>query len=88
LARFTNAAGLEATGHNLYQVTNASGNALTGTPGKEGFGTLQHKYLEGSNVNIAEEMVKMIIAQRAYELNSKAIQTSDEMLSLVNNLKR
>ncbi len=88
LARFANPAGLDSLGENLYQVTNASGTALTGAPGKEGFGTVEQKFLESSNVNIAEEMVKMIVAQRAYELNSKAIQTSDEMLSLVNNLKR
>ncbi|MBI3358712.1 MAG: flagellar basal-body rod protein FlgG [Nitrospirae bacterium] len=88
LARFANPAGLDSLGKNLYQVTTASGEALTGVPGKEGFGKLEQGFLESSNVNIAEEMVKMITAQRAYELNSKAIQTSDEMLSLVNNLKR
>jgi flagellar basal-body rod protein FlgG len=88
LARFANAAGLDSLGKNLYQVTSASGGPLTGTAGLEGFGTLEQGFLENSNVNIAEEMVKMIVAQRAYELNSKAIQTSDEMLSLVNTLKR
>jgi len=88
LARFTNPAGLNSMGKNLYQVTDASGEAVTGTPGQEGFGTVLQGALEGSNVNIAEEMVNMIVAQRAYELNSKAIQTTDEMLSLVNNLKR
>lgn len=88
LARFANPAGLESLGKNLFQVTSASGGPLTGVPGKEGFGKLQQGFLESSNVNIAEEMVKMIVAQRAYELNSKAIQTSDEMLSLVNSLKR
>jgi flagellar basal-body rod protein FlgG len=88
LARFTNPAGLNSMGKNLYQVTDASGEAVTGTPGQEGFGTVLQGALEGSNVNIAEEMVNMIVAQRAYELNSKAIQTTDEMLSMVNNLKR
>jgi len=88
LARFANPAGLESLGKNTYQVTTASGGPLTGIPGQEGFGKLQQGFLESSNVNIAEEMVKMIVAQRAYELNSKAIQTSDEMLSLVNSLKR
>ncbi|MEK7286652.1 MAG: flagellar basal-body rod protein FlgG [Nitrospirota bacterium] len=88
LARFINPAGLDSLGKNLFQETTASGGPLTGAPGLEGFGELQHTFLESSNVNIAEEMVKMIVAQRAYELNSKAIQTSDEMLSLVNTLKR
>ncbi len=88
LARMINVAGLNSVGKNLYQVTAASGEPITGAPGKEGFGTLLQGFLESSNVNIAEEMVKMIVAQRAYEINSKAIQTSDEMLSLVNNLKR
>jgi flagellar basal-body rod protein FlgG len=88
LARVANPAGLESLGRNLYQITTASGGPLTGVPGKEGFGKVNQGFLEGSNVNIAEEMVKMIVAQRAYELNSKAIQTSDEMLSLVNSLKR
>ncbi len=88
LARFLNPAGLNSLGKNLFQITIASGEAVTGTPGLEGFGTLQQGSLEGSNVDIAAEMVNMIIAQRSYELNSKAIQTSDEMLSTANNLKR
>ncbi|TAK05474.1 MAG: flagellar basal-body rod protein FlgG [Candidatus Manganitrophaceae bacterium] len=88
LARFTNPAGLNSMGKNLYQVTAGSGEAVTGAPGQEGFGTVLQGALEGSNVNIAEEMVNMIVAQRAYELNSKAIQTTDEMLAMVNNLKR
>lgn len=88
LARFTNPAGLHSMGKNLYLATDASGEAVTGAPGQEGFGTVSQGSLEGSNVNIAEEMVNMIVAQRAYELNAKAIQTSDEMLSMVNNLKR
>lgn len=88
LARFTNPAGLDSKGKNLFQTTSASGESVTGTPGQEGFGTILQGALEGSNVNIAEEMVNMIVAQRAYELNSKAIQTADEMLSMANNLKR
>ena len=88
LARFINEAGLSALGKNVFQPTGASGEPLTGLPGQEGFGTLLQGSLESSNVNIADEMVKMIVAQRAYELNSKAIQTSDEMLALVNSLKR
>ncbi len=88
LARFTNPPGLHSLGKNLYQETAASGTPTAGTPGLDGFGTLLQGNLEGSNVNIAEEMVNMIIAQRAYELNSKAIQTADEMLGIANNMKR
>ena len=75
-------------GRNLYLQTDASGNATTGTPGQDGLGTMAQGFLEMSNVNVAEEMVNMIIGQRAYEANSKAITTSDEMLQLANNLKR
>lgn len=88
LARFVNPAGLNSLGKNLYQETAASSSPTTGTPGLDGLGTLMQGALEGSNVNIAEEMVSMIVAQRAYELNSKAIQTSDEMMGIANNLKR
>lgn len=88
LARFTNPTGLNSLGKNLYRVTDASGAAVTAAPGLEGLGAVLQGSLEGSNVNIAEEMVKMIVAQRAYELNSKAIQTTDEMLAMVNALKR
>lgn len=88
LARFPNAAGLESTGKNLYRVTLGSGEAITGVPGQEGFGTVLQGTLENSNVNIAEEMVNMIVAQRAYEINAKVIQTSDEMMAMMNNLKR
>lgn len=88
LARFANPPGLHSLGRNLYQETAASGLPTAGTPGLNGFGTLLQGSLEGSNVNIAEEMVNMIVAQRAYELNSKAIQTADEMLGIANNLKR
>ena len=86
LANFTNPAGLSALGKNLFQETAASGTATAGTPGDEGYGTLLQTYLEGSNVNIVEEMASMITTQRAYEINSKSIQTSDEMMQTTNNL--
>ena len=88
LFRFPNAVGLQAEGDNLYKVTNASGQAIGGRPGLEGFGHTRHKFLELSNVSVVNEMVQMIVAQRAYEFNSKAIQTSDNMLSTAVNLKR
>jgi flagellar basal-body rod protein FlgG len=88
LARFINPGGLKADGRNLFTPTAASGDPLLGTPGTEGFGTINQGFVELSNVNIVEEMVNMIISQRAYEVNSKAIQTSDEMLQVTNNLKR
>jgi flagellar basal-body rod protein FlgG len=86
LATFTNNAGLSAIGRNLFQETSASGTAITGTPGSDGLGTLMQTYLEGSNVNIVEEMANMITTQRAYEINSKTIQTSDEMMQTTNQL--
>jgi len=86
LARFSNPAGLQALGSNLYAETPTSGAPMTGTPGEEGFGTLAQNFLEGSNVSIMEEMVNMIAGQRAYEINSKAIQTSDEMLQMTTNM--
>ncbi len=86
LTTFSNPAGLEAIGRNLLLETPASGAPVDGIPGQEGFGALAQGFLEGSNVNIMEEMVGMITTQRAYEINSKAIQTSDEMLQMVNNL--
>lgn len=88
IVRFVNPAGLEAVGHNLYRETAASGPPLPGNPGEEGFGELNAGFLEMSNVNVIEEMISMITAQRAYELNSKSIQTADEMLEGVNQLKR
>lgn len=88
LARFINPGGLKSIGRNLFTPTASSGDPLLGTPGSEGFGTINQGFLELSNVNIVEEMVNMIISQRAYEVNSKAIQTSDEMLQIVNNLRR
>jgi flagellar basal-body rod protein FlgG len=88
LARFANPAGLQSIGRNLFLTTAASGDATTGDPGEDGFGTLAQGYLEMSNVSVVDEMVNMITAQRAYEINSKAIQAADEMLQTANNLKR
>lgn len=88
LYRFPNAVGLENTGDNLYKVTNASGEPIAGRPGFEGMGITKHKFLEMSNVSVVNEMVQMIVAQRAYEFNSKAIQTSDNMLQTAATLKR
>ena len=86
LASFINPAGLESRGGNLYAETAASGNAATAAPGSTGHGTLLQGYVEGSNVNVVEELVTMIATQRAYELNSKAIQTSDQMLQKLGQL--
>ncbi len=86
LANFTNNAGLYAMGKNLFLETGSSGTATTGAPGDAGFGTLLQTYLESSNVNIVEEMANMITTQRAYEINSKTIQTSDEMMQTTNQL--
>lgn len=88
LARFANPAGLRSLGGNLYEETAASGTPETGQPGEQAYGRIMQGYTEGSNVNIVEEMVNLIIAQRAYEINSKSIQTSDEMLQNVANMKR
>jgi flagellar basal-body rod protein FlgG len=80
IASFVNPAGLEPRGQNLYAETAASGTANTGEPGSNGLGQLQQGFVETSNVNVVEELVAMIQTQRAYEMNSKAIQTSDQML--------
>ena len=88
LARFANPSGLKSLGANLLEETAASGTAELGNPGSDGFAVLRQGFLEMSNVNVVEEMVNMIIAQRAYEINSKSIQTSDEMLARINQLKR
>lgn len=88
LTRFANPAGLKSLGSNLFEETLASGSAEVGNPDEAGFGGINQGYLELSNVNIVEEMVNMIVAQRSYEINSKSIQTADEMLSRVNQLKR
>lgn len=88
LYRFPNPVGLTAVGENLFKISNASGEAIPGRPGFDGMGKTIHKFLEMSNVSVVREMVDMIIAQRAYEFNSKAIQTSDNMLGTATNLKR
>ena len=86
LATFINPAGLEPRGQNLFTETLASGNPTTGTPGTEGLGQVMQGFLEGSNVNVVQELVNMIQTQRAYEMNSKAIQTSDQMLQKLGQL--
>jgi flagellar basal-body rod protein FlgG len=88
LARFTNSAGLQSMGKNLFLPTDASGTAMVGTAGEQTFGTISQGFLEMSNVSIVDEMVNMITAQRAYETNSKVVQASDDMLQAANNLKR
>ncbi|ERL04131.1 flagellar basal-body rod protein FlgG [Mitsuokella sp. oral taxon 131 str. W9106] len=88
LSRFVNPAGLTAIGKNLFVVSDASGEAIDTNPGEDGSGTLTQGTLEMSNVQIVEEMVNMIVAQRAYESNSKAVTTSDSMLEIANGLKR
>jgi flagellar basal-body rod protein FlgG len=88
LVRFTNPAGLNSIGGNLYTESLASGTPETGTPGENGYATLQQGYLEMSNVKVVQEMVNMITAQRAYEINSKSVQSADEMMQESNNLRR
>jgi flagellar basal-body rod protein FlgG len=87
LASFINPAGLQAIGGSLFVETDASGVPTFGTPGSEGFGSLHQGYLEKSNVDVVEEMINLIVAQRAYEVNSKSIKVSDELLAMTNNLK-
>ena len=86
LATFANTAGLNSLGGNLYAQTVASGTATTGNPGLNGVGTIQQGYLEGSNVDVVTELVRLITAQRAYEINSKAVTTADKMLQESNSL--
>lgn len=88
LARFINPGGLDAVGHNLYKETQASGAAELGNPSETGFGEVQQGSLELSNVSVVQEMVNLILAQRAYEVNSKAVQSADEMMQESNNLQR
>ncbi len=88
LARFVNPAGLSAIGRNILVQTSASGDPITDIPGQSGLGRTNQGYLEMSNVAVVDEMVNMIVAQRAYEMNSKAIQTADDMSQVANNLKR
>ena len=87
ISTFLNDAGLEAVGDNLYKETPASGSATSGTPGGTGFGTILQGFLETSNVNAVEEISNLISAQRAYEMNSKVIQTSDEMMGTLAALR-
>ena len=86
--RFPNPVGLSAVGENLFKTSQASGNPIAGRPGYEGMGQIQHRFLEMSNVSVVQEMVNLIVAQRAYEFNSRAIQTSDNMLGTATTLKR
>jgi flagellar basal-body rod protein FlgG len=88
LYRFPNPVGLTAVGENLFKLTNASGEPIPGRPGYEGMGQIRHKFLEMSNVSVVREMVDLIVAQRAYEFNSRTIQTSDNMLGTATTLKR
>src|SRR5215469_6081904 len=88
LYRFPNPVGLTALGENLFKVTNASGDPIPGRPGYEGMGQIAHKFLEMSNISVVREMVDLIVAQRAYEFNSRTIQTSDNMLGTATGLKR
>ncbi|HET9054509.1 MAG TPA: flagellar hook-basal body complex protein, partial [Cyclobacteriaceae bacterium] len=83
LVDFVNPAGLQAIGGNLFLETPASGDPIIGVPGENGLGSLQQGALENSNVDIVEEMVNMITTQRAYEMNSKVVSTSDQMLQYV-----
>ena len=88
IARFNNVGGLEPMGQNLYRETNSSGSPQTGTPTSQGFGSVRQGFLEMSNVSVVEELVNMIVSQRAYEINSKAITTADEMMQTATQLKR
>ena len=87
LATFANPGGLNSIGNNIYLPTTASGNPVVGTPGgTEGLGTIQQGMLEASNVNIVDEFVNMILAQRSYESNSRVVKAADEMLQQLNQL--
>lgn len=89
LAMFTNPGGLNAVGNNIYLATTASGDPIVGTPGgAEGLGTLQQKMIEQSNVNVVEEFIQMITAQRSYESNSRVVRAADEMLQQTSELTR
>jgi len=88
MARFINAAGLSSMGRNLMLETVASGPPIRGSAGRDGLGEIEQGYLEASNVSVVEEMIKMIQAQRAYEINSKTIRTAEDMLAQAVNIKR
>ena len=87
LAKFTNEGGLQAIGNGLYTNTGSSGDPILANPSQSGMGTIQQGYLEQSNVNVVTEMVNMIASERAYEVGSKAVQASDEMWQMANNMK-
>ena len=86
LASFVNSGGLQSMGQNLFLETASSGTATPNTPGTNGFDLLNQGYVETSNVNVVEELVNMITTQRAYEINSRSIQTSDQMLARLTQL--
>jgi flagellar basal-body rod protein FlgG len=88
LAKFVNPTGLRPIGDNMFEETEYSGQPIFGTPGSNGFGEIYQGYLESSNVDIVEEMINMITAQRAYEINSKTVKTIEQMMAIVNSLKR
>lgn len=88
IVRFPNPAGLEPQGENLFAQSEASGEPFIGTPGLDGLGLVRQGFLEGANVNVVQEMVNLIQAQRAYEVNSKMVTTTEDMLQIANNLKR
>jgi len=88
LVRFADTSGLEPAGAGLYRPTQRSGEPMPGEPGEAGFGQFAQGFIEASNVNLAQEMVELMVAQRAYESNAKVIQASDEMLAMSNNLRK
>ena len=88
MVRFPNAGALSAQGDNLYRSTDGSGEAIAAKAGQDGIGTLAQGFLEGSNVKMTDEMVNLMIAQRAYEANVKVVQASDDMLGMINNLRK
>ncbi len=88
LHRFQNPGGLRPMGQNLFLETETSGAATAGTPSQDGFGSLAQGFLELSNVSVVEELVSMIVTQRAYEINSKAINAAEEMMRTASDLKR
>jgi len=88
LVRFQNPAGLDTIGQNLFRQTDASGDPIDGTPGEEGFGQIAQGFIEASNVSIVEELIQLIVAQRAFETNSRAVDAADQLLNISNNLAR
>jgi flagellar basal-body rod protein FlgG len=88
LAKFINPGGLTSDGSGIYKPSANSGDPIVDAPGKQGLGTLQQGYTEGSNVDLSSEMLKMMLTQRSYEMNTKVLQTTDQMMSLANGIKR